>query len=294
MRRANGRPLHTVVEPSAQVRLVQTVTIPSQKGRVVEARVDSSACVVERCADSTGSEFLFEPEHEVLEKLGVWTQESLIHVQPDGRALIPVQNFQGMPIIRLDEGMQLGVASQCEPSLLDEPEPQSEPVEGLGVPVGGVCACVEALSDTAERYEKLMSLLELPDGLSACEAEKLNDLLRKSTDVFAFDDSELGRTDVVCHNKIDTGDHEPVRQPPYRIPMVHREVIGKMVREMQDGGIVQPSVSPWASPVVLVPKKDGSLRFCVDYSRLNALTKKDVYPLPRVDDIVDTLSLIHI
>ena len=72
--------------------------------------------------------------------------------------------------------------------------------------------------------------------------------------------------------------------------MVHREVIGKMVREMQDRGIVQPSVSPWASPVVLVPKKDGSLRFCVDYRRLNALTKKDVYPLPRVDDIVDTLG----
>ena len=168
VRRANGRPLHTVVEPSAQVRLVQTVTIPSQKGRVVEAHVDSNACVVETCADSIGSEFLFEPEHEVLERLGVWTQESLIHVQPDGRALISVQNFQGMPI-RLDEGMQLGVASQCEPSLLDEPEPQSEPVEGLGVPVSGVCACVEALSDTAERYEKLMSLLEIPDGLSTCE-----------------------------------------------------------------------------------------------------------------------------
>ena len=122
-------------------------------------------------------------------------------------------------------------------------------------------ACVEALSDMAERYEKLMSLLELPGGLSACEAEKLNNLLRKCTDVFA---SELGCTDIVCH-KIDTGDHEPVRQPPYRIPMMHREVVGKMVIEMQDRGIVQPSVSPWASPVVLVPKKDGSLRFCADY-----------------------------
>ena len=53
---------------------------------------------------------------------------------------------------------------------------------------------------------------------------------------------------------------------------------------------MQPSVSPWASPVVLVPKKDGSLRFCVDYRRLNALTKNDVYPLPRVVDIVDKLG----
>lgn len=56
---------------------------------------------------------------------------------------------------------------------------------------------------------------------------------------------------------------------------------------MQKQGIAKPSKSPWASPVILVPKKDGSLCFCVDYHRLNSVTKKDVYPLPRVDDIFD-------
>ena len=63
-----------------------------------------------------------------------------------------------------------------------------------------------------------------------------------------------------------------------------------MVDEMQRQGVVQASRSPWASPVVLVPKKDGSLRFCVDFRRLNTITRKDVYPLPRVDDIFDTLN----
>ena len=58
---------------------------------------------------------------------------------------------------------------------------------------------------------------------------------------------------------------------------------------MLDEHIVQPSSSPWASPVVLVKKKDETLRFCVDYRRLNALTKKDVYPLPRIDDTLDQL-----
>ena len=63
-----------------------------------------------------------------------------------------------------------------------------------------------------------------------------------------------------------------------------------MVDNMRKQGVVQLSVSPWASPIVLVPKKDGTYRFCVDFWRLNAVTKKDVYPLARIDDILDTLG----
>ena len=71
---------------------------------------------------------------------------------------------------------------------------------------------------------------------------------------------------------------------------MRREKIAEMIDNMAEQGIIRPSRSPWASPVVLVPKKDGTHRFCIDYRRLNGITKKDVYPLPRVDDILDTLG----
>lgn len=63
-----------------------------------------------------------------------------------------------------------------------------------------------------------------------------------------------------------------------------------MVDKMVHQGVVQPSKSPWASPIVLVAKKDGTTRFCVDYRRLNAVTKMDVFPLPRIDDSLDLLA----
>ena len=71
---------------------------------------------------------------------------------------------------------------------------------------------------------------------------------------------------------------------------MHREKISAMVDEMLAQGVIQPSVSTWSSPVVLVPKKDGTSHFCVDYRQLNGVSRKDVYPLLRVDDILDTLG----
>ncbi|UYV62954.1 hypothetical protein LAZ67_2002611 [Cordylochernes scorpioides] len=88
---------------------------------------------------------------------------------------------------------------------------------------------------------------------------------------------------------IDTRDYAPIKQRPYRVSPRERSIIQTEVDNMLELGIIQPSDSPWSSPVVLVKKKDGSWRFCVDYRRLNKITRKDVYPLPRIDETLDSL-----
>ena len=277
VRRGNGKPLHAIAEREVQVRLVQTTTIPGQRGWVVQVQVESESCL--------GDELLFHPEHQRMSELGVWAQEALISVQSNGKALIPLQNFQGMSV-KLKEGEHIGVASLCDLPRPEEPEFYPEPMRETAMQSNGTCTCVQALPNTPERYETLMQLLDLPDDIGSCEVDKFNELMKKSTDVFALNDTELGCTNVVSH-KIDTGNHPPIKQMPYRTPMVYRDKISQMVNEMEQRGIVQPSSSPWASPVVL---EDGSLHFYIDFRRLNSITKKDVYPLPRVDDILDTLG----
>ena len=120
----------------------------------------------------------------------------------------------------------------------------------------------------------------------------LKSLVAEYSDVFALDMSELGLTDLVSHT-ISTGDSPPIRQPVRRTPFALREKMEELIRNMMAQGVIQHSSSPWASPVVLVEKRDGSYRFCVDYRRLNAVTKMDVFLLPRVDDTLDTYVVTH-
>ena len=126
------------------------------------------------------------------------------------------------------------------------------------------------------------------DNLSKSEAQEIEDLVVEFADV-ALDSAELGSTDLVMHT-IDTGDSPPIKQPAKRVPFALRQTVEIMVDKMLQQGVIESSHSPWSSPVVLVEKKDGSSRFCIDYRRLNAVTKMDVFPLPRIDDTLDSLA----
>ena len=127
------------------------------------------------------------------------------------------------------------------------------------------------------------------DGLTRAQQTQVCNLLSEFPDVFSQGPQDLGRTDLVQH-RIDTRDASPIRQPPRRLPLAKQQDASKAVEDMEKDGVIESSSSPWASPIVLVKKKDGSTRFCVDYRKLNSVTRKDSYPLPRIDDTLEALS----
>lgn len=99
----------------------------------------------------------------------------------------------------------------------------------------------------------------------------------------------LGKTNVLQHH-LYTTHPVPIKQRPYRLSPEKQAVVKEHLREMLDDGIIELSHSAWASPIVLVPKKDGSQRFCVDYRKVNAITERDAYPLPNITEILESLS----
>ena len=121
------------------------------------------------------------------------------------------------------------------------------------------------------------------------QKEVFYQLLVSYADVIAESPTDLGQTDCLQHS-IDTGDTPPIRQPVRRLPPQRRSEVQQLLQDMLQSGVIEPSRSPWASPIVLVKKKDGSTRFCVDYRKVNGVTRRDAYPLPRIDPTLDTLS----
>ena len=128
---------------------------------------------------------------------------------------------------------------------------------------------------------KLWEQLDVTGADSWMESQKfeIKQVFEEYSDIFTLNPLELGRTSLVKHT-IKVVDPKPFKERYRRIPPHQYEEVRKYLKEMEEIGAIRRSNSPWASPVVLVKKKDGSLRFCVDLRKLNARTIKDAYSLP--------------
>lgn len=130
---------------------------------------------------------------------------------------------------------------------------------------------------------------DIEDMMPKNHKQKLLALLQLYSDVIACDNYDLGRTDILKHS-IDTGHATPIRQQVWRMSLPAKEKVRQLLQDMMEKKVISPSKSPWASPVVLVQKKNGSTRFCVDYRKVYKVTRKDAYPIPRIDETLDTLA----
>ena len=117
---------------------------------------------------------------------------------------------------------------------------------------------------------------------------KILTMLTKHEDMWTT--GRLGEITATEHRITLEPGTKPIQSMPYRQGPAMRTKAKAEIRKMRDAGVIEPATSEWASPIVLVPKKDRSLRFCVDYRRLNAKTIPDAYPLPRIDDCLDSLG----
>ena len=145
----------------------------------------------------------------------------------------------------------------------------------------------------AERQELLLEKLDLT-GLEAWpreQAEKAHSLLKEYHDIFSLKKHDMDHTKASKHKIVlKDPDTSPFKERFHRIPPQQLEEVHAHLKMMLDAGVIQPSNSPWCNAVVLVRKKDRSLRFCIDFRRLNALTGKDSHPLPCICETLESLA----
>ena len=142
----------------------------------------------------------------------------------------------------------------------------------------------------SDTYEHIRCLIErLSDDLTAEQRVRAEEFIKSRMHVFSKSEFDIGRTDVL-HHRIDTGDNAPHYERLRRHPTTQLPMIDQHVEQMLQHDVIEPAASPWCSNVVMVKRRDGSMRFCIDYRKTNELIKKDKFPLPKIDTCLDMLN----
>ena len=164
-----------------------------------------------------------------------------------------------------------------------------EPVElGRYETVNNIGTVSSTTDESTAHVEELLS--KSSSNLNETQIYSLRSLLYEYKDQFSKSSHDLGSTNLVEHTIKTLPDCKPVKLRPYRIPLAKRDFAENEIKAMAEKGLIEPSHSAWSAPAVLVPKRDGTTWFCIDYRRLNQLTIPDSHPLPRIDDTLDALG----
>ena len=221
--------------------LLRAARLPGLHSKLVRAKIAP-------IQESSGASYFFEPSFELGRK-GVFLSEAAVEPDADNCVVVVLENHRCEPV-EVEEGQVLGRLHEAKLWVDIGNESQEEQ--------GDLVSAVMQSDFTKERMQRLKDGWQVEErSLVGEEMKSLKSLVCEYADVFALDSSELGSTDLVTHT-IDTGDSPPIKQSARRTPFALRQVMEEMVEKMLEQGVVEPSHSPWSSPVVLVEKKDGS------------------------------------
>ena len=231
---------------------------------------------------STASDgkYLVEPHAQVFYKYGVRLEMCVVELSK-GRCDLIFDNHSASTslvprMLCVGKLLELEVEEETVPINLADSRSIKEPLT--------------AAAPIDNTLPKRVDELHVNSELTISEQTSIRELLGKYIHLFAKDMTELKRSKMQEHAITLEGPQRPIRIPPYRLAQTRKPEVERQLRELLDCGLLRRSNSPWSFPIVVVEKKNGALRICVDYRKLNDITVRDAYPLPRIDVILEELA----
>lgn len=249
-----------------RVSLVDNIVVQPQTEMIVPGKI----------LDNPGQEncCLMEGQKSFMERTGLMVAKTLVNPSL-GNVHVRLANLSNQSVKVYKDT----VVTYLEPVQLIKNETRNEVVGYFGISDGKQNTIPEHLNELFKNSSTNLN-----------EKEKLQHFLIKHQEIFSKGEDDIGHSTLVKH-KIDTGFAKLVKKYPYRIPLAKRKVAEAEIKKMKENDIIERCPqSAWNAPIVMIVKKDKSIRFCCDFRGLNEVTIKDAQPLPRIDDSIEALS----
>ena len=279
---------------SRRVIVAEDTSIPG----LTEALVDVFVERIEEDDEKAQEDYLVEPSDAFQDRYRLMMASTLVDINGATTCKVRILNPFSSEVT-LKQDAEIGMAEKIERLISIVAEEENSEENGnlqsiRKIEVNRNKATTPNLSFEKAKAEEVPEHLKTlftksTEEMSESERQVIAGLLVKYQDTFSRNEWDLGLTDLAEHS-INTGDAYPVKQRPRRVPLAYAQEEKQAIEDLLKKGVIQKSTSPWASPIVLVKKKNGSVRPCVDYRRVNALVKPDGFPLPRVQDCLDAVA----
>lgn len=252
------------------VTTIHDVSIPPFHSKVIHSTTSAPAMAA-----------IFTPVSKVLNNHQVVSPHAILEVDKNGIATLTLLNTSSSIQI-IPKGTKVGHIRCYHRS------DSTHPI--LNQPLHHISTISSTPTSDVSTTKSIGGISNMVQHLSPDQGQRIYSILTKYKTVFDTSTPSVMNTNNIFHRIPVKSYHPPIQSYPYRKSIKETDIINQQVQEMLNNKVIRPSASPWSSPVVIIRKKDGSPRFCVDYRKLNLITERDLYPLPRIDDLVDRLA----